>query len=190
MILSPASRRAALRAATGAALGVLAMSTTAASAGAAGAATPETQGPVGPVTRLPLPRFASLKSDRVILREGPSKEHGAKVVFQRAGLPVEIVAEFETWRRIRDSEGAEGWVLHSLLSGKRTALVAPWKKGELLTLRQAPAASAAAVARLQAGVIAGVKSCDGVWCRLFGERFDGYLEQSTLWGAYPGETVK
>ena len=81
-------------------------------------------------------------------------------------------------------------MLHSLLSGKRTALVAPWKKGELLTLRQAPSASAAAVARMQPGVIANIKSCDGAWCRLFGERFDGYLEQATLWGAYPGETVK
>lgn len=157
---------------------------------AAGGAPVESQGPVGPVTKLPLPRFASLKSDRVILREGPSKEHGAKVVFQRAGLPVEIVAEFETWRRIRDSEGSEGWVLHSLLSGKRTALVAPWKKGELFLLRTTPSESGAAVAKLQAGVIASVKNCDGKWCRLFGDKFDGYLDQSLLWGAYPGEAVK
>ena len=144
----------------------------------------------GSVTGLPVPRYVSLKTDRVNLREGPSKEHRTRWVYQRAGLPVEITAEFETWRRVRDSEGSEGWVLHSLLSGKRTALIAPWKKGELLTLRQAPSASAAAVARMQPGVIANVKSCDGAWCRLFGERFDGYLEQSTLWGAYPGETVK
>ncbi len=70
----------------------------------------------GPVTGLPVPRYVSLKTDRVNLREGPSKEHRTSWVFQRAGLPVEITAEFETWRRIRDSEGAEGWVLHSLLS--------------------------------------------------------------------------
>ena len=85
--------------------------------------------PKGPVTGLPLPRYASLKTDRVNLREGPSKEHATRWVFQRAGLPVEIVAEFDIWRRVRDSEGAEGWVLHSLLSGRRTALVAPGKKG-------------------------------------------------------------
>src|SRR6266704_6390496 len=83
---------------------------------------------VGPASGLPVPRYVSLKSDHVNLREGPSKDHGTKWIFQRAGLPVEITAESETWRRIRDSEGAEGWVLHSLLSGKRTALVAPWKK--------------------------------------------------------------
>ncbi len=85
---------------------------------------------VGSVTKLPLPRFASLKTDRVNLREGPSKDHATKWVYQRAGLPVEITAEFEIWRRIRNSEGADGWVLHSLLSGRRTALVTPNRKGE------------------------------------------------------------
>lgn len=83
----------------------------------------------GPVTGLPVPRFVSLKSDRVNLREGPSKDHRTIWIFQRAGLPVEVTAEFDIWRRIRDSEGSEGWVLHSLLSGRRTAIVAPWKKG-------------------------------------------------------------
>src|SRR6478735_5558890 len=86
--------------------------------------------PVGPVTKLPLPRFASLKTDRVNLREGPSKDHATKWVYERVGLPVEITAEFEIWRKVRDSEGVEGWVLHSLLSGRRTALVTPNKKGE------------------------------------------------------------
>ena len=64
--------------------------------------------PVGPVTKLPLPRFASLKTDRVNLREGPSKDHATKWVYERAGLPVEITAEFEIWRKVRDSEGVEG----------------------------------------------------------------------------------
>jgi SH3-like domain-containing protein len=97
---------------------------------------PRTCRPV-PVTGLPVPRYVSLKSDRVNLREGPSKEHRTRWVYQRAGLPVEIVAEFETWRRVRDADGSEGWVLHSLLSGRRTALVAPWSKAkdETFTLR-------------------------------------------------------
>src|SRR3954468_7445002 len=80
----------------------------------------------GKATGLPVPRYVSLKSDRVNLREGPSKDHRPSWVFQRAGLPVEIIAEFEPWPRIRDSEGTEGWVLHSLLPGRRTALVTPW----------------------------------------------------------------
>ena len=83
----------------------------------------------GSASGLPIPRYVSLKSDRVNLREGPSKDHRTTWVFQRAGLPVEITGEFEIWRKVRDSEGAEGWVLHSLLSGRRTVLIAPWKKG-------------------------------------------------------------
>ncbi len=146
---------------------------------------------VGPSTGLPVPRYVSLKSDHVNLREGPSKDHATKWIYQRAGLPVEITAEFETWRRIRDSEGAEGWVLHSLLSGKRTALVEPWKKDSPpLPLRSDPDKNAAIVANLAPGVLAGVKKCDGTWCRLKGDGYDGYIEQNHLWGVYPGEKVE
>src|SRR6478736_890131 len=107
----------------------------------------------GSASGLPIPRFVSLKTDRVNLREGPSKDHRTMWVFQRAGLPVEITAEFETWRRIRDSEGAEGWVLHSLLSGRRTGLVAPWWKQGPLALYAEPNAKAGVVAQLQPGVL-------------------------------------
>src|SRR5512147_860147 len=74
---------------------------------------------------LPIPRYVSLKSDHVNVRAGPTKDNDVAWVYTRAGLPVEITAEFENWRRIRDWEGAEGWVYHSLLSGKRTATVVP-----------------------------------------------------------------
>jgi SH3-like domain-containing protein len=141
---------------------------------------------VGPVSGLPLPRFVSLKSDRVNLHEGPSKEHPTLWVYERAGLPVEITAEFETWRKIRDSEGTEGWVLHSLLSGRRTALVAPWKKEPALAYASDRATP---VAKLSPGVVANLRLCDGIWCRVAGEGFDGYVQQENLWGVYPGEKI-
>lgn len=153
---------------------------------------------VGPVTKLPLPRYASLKTDRVNLREGPSKDHRTLWVFQRAGLPVEIVGEFETWRRIRDSEGTEGWVLHSLLSGRRTAIVnaGPDKGGEkaAIPLRAKAEEGAEDEAKLQTGVIGSVKSCTGTWCRLVvalpnKRDVDGYIPQNRLWGVYPNEVV-
>ena len=146
--------------------------------------------PVGTVTHLPLPRYASLKTDRVNLREGPSKDHPTKWVFQRAGLPVEITAEFETWRRVRDSEGAEGWVLHSLLSGRRTALVSPGKKDKTFDLHSRPATASDLAASLQSGVIVNVKSCDGKWCAVFGPDFKGFMEQVLLWVVYPDEKIE
>ncbi len=162
---------------------------------ASGAATAAAE--TGKVTGLPVPRYVSLKSDRVNLREGPSKEHRTAWVFQRAGLPVEIVAEFETWRRIRDAEGTEGWVLHSLLSGRRTALVMPWAKGEAgpVPLYERAGDRADVVARLQPGVIANVRQCSAAWCRITvpqaeARDLDGYIRQDRLWGVYPNEKVE
>lgn len=145
----------------------------------------------GSVTGLPVPRYVSLKTDRVNLREGPSKEHRTRWVYQRAGLPVEIVAEFETWRRVRDADGSEGWVLHSLLSGRRTALVAPWSKakGDVFNLRRDADEGSAVVARLEPGVIANVASCAGSWCRISVGDTQGYLRQDRLWGVYPNEKL-
>ncbi len=146
---------------------------------------------IGSASGLPVPRYVSLKSDRVNLREGPSKDHRTTWIFERAGLPVEVTAEFETWRKVRDSEGSEGWVLHSLLSGRRTALVTPWKKdGTAVTLYAKPSETASPVAKLEPNVIANVRSCDKTWCRVNGAGFDGFLKQADLWGVYPNEVVE
>jgi SH3-like domain-containing protein len=141
---------------------------------------------------LPIPRFVSLKSDKVNVRSGPTKDHDVAWVYNRAALPVEVTAEFENWRRIRDWEGAEGWVYHSLLSGKRTALVAPQskKQDQLLELRDKPDATGGVTARLQHGVLATVKRCKDGWCRLVGDGFDGWMQEARLWGVYPGEKVE
>jgi SH3-like domain-containing protein len=146
----------------------------------------------GSATGLPVPRFVSLKSDRVTVRAGPTKDQDVRWVFTRQALPVEITAEFENWRRIRDREGAEGWVYHSLLSGRRTALVEPRTKAadELMPLRSGPSAAGSVIARLQPGVLGSVKRCTGSWCRLVGTGFDGWIEQDHLWGVYPDEKVE
>ena len=144
----------------------------------------------GPVTGLPVPRFVSLKSDRVNVRGGPQKEQDVRWVYTRAAMPVEITAEFENWRRIRDWEGAEGWVYHSLLSGKRTAVVVPKSKDELVPLFENPDGESDVTAKLQSGVLASLKSCTGTWCRITGKGFEGWIRQERLWGAYPNEKVE
>ena len=146
----------------------------------------------GTTSGLPVPRFVSLKSDKVNVRAGPTKDHDVAWVYNRAALPVEVTAEFENWRRIRDWEGAEGWVYHSLLSGRRTALVAPQSKpkDELLALHDKADAASVVTAKLQHGVLATVKRCKDGWCRLVGEGFDGWIEQPRLWGVYPNEKVE
>jgi SH3-like domain-containing protein len=142
---------------------------------------------IGPVSGLPIPRFVSLKAGKVYVRQGPTKDHAVAFVYRRAGEPVEIVAEYDNWRRIRDSEGAEGWVWHSLLSGRRFALVAPWAKEAALPLRVRAGANERLSANLEPKVLVEVRRCDGAWCRVEGEGFDGWMEQDRLWGVYPGE---
>jgi SH3-like domain-containing protein len=143
----------------------------------------------GSASGLPVPRFVSLKADRVNVRTGPNKDQEVRWVYTRAGMPVEITAEFENWRRIRDWEGAEGWVYHSLLSGKRSAVVVPTLKDELVPLYEAADVEAAVVARLQGGVLGTLKSCTGIWCEFSGKDFEGWIRQDRLWGAYPNEKI-
>lgn len=142
---------------------------------------------IGP-SGLPLPRFVSLKADKINVHVGPAKTYDVTWIYTRAGLPVEITAEFENWRRIRDGEGAEGWVYHSLLSGRRTGLVLA--KDELVPLRDAGDPEGTITAKLQGGVLGAVKKCTGTWCRIFGEGFDGWIEQQRLWGVYPNEKIE
>ncbi len=139
---------------------------------------------------LQVPRYVSLKVDKVNVRKGPSREHEVSWVFTRAGLPVEITAEFENWRRIRDAEGSEGWVFHSMLSGRRTALISPWEKSQTFALRERADLAAPVAAQLQPGVLGTVRGCNGRWCRIFGDGFDGFIEQERLWGVYPNEKLE
>jgi SH3-like domain-containing protein len=155
--------------------------------------------PPGPATKpgsgLPIPRFVSLKSDKVNLRSGPGTEYPATWVYRRAGLPVEVTAEFDAWRKVRDAEGVTGWVLNSLLSGRRTALVLPWEVKADQPLPQIPvrmsdSERAKPVVIVEAGVIANVHACDGTWCQITVDAYRGYIEQKKLWGVYEGERLE
>src|SRR5207237_9917767 len=124
--------------------------------------------PAGTASGLPVPRFVSLKSDKVNMHIGPAKTYEVKWLYQRAGLPVEITAEFETWRRIRDADGTEGWVYHSLLSGKRTGMVLAKNPDDLVPVYEKSDVESAVVARLERGVVGTVKRCSDGWCAIKG----------------------
>lgn len=142
------------------------------------------RGPSG----LPIPRFVSLASGTVNVRMGPSTEHKVKWIFHKEGLPVEVVREYGNWRRVRDSDGEEGWVHQALLSGRRTALVGPWRDDNV-PLRTNAKRDAPLAALLQPFVLAEVERCDGSWCAISGSGWRGHVEQAYLWGVYPSEQV-
>jgi SH3-like domain-containing protein len=158
--------------------------------GGASAAPPPgaTLGPSG----LPLPRFVSLKADRVNVRVGPSFSYPVDWLYLKEGLPVEILQEYDTWRKIRDSDGTEGWVNKILLSGRRTGIVTPWQEGKKveIPLRADPDKEARAVAFLQPGIIGQIRACNGTWCEMSFSGHRGWINQNLVWGAYPGELFK
>lgn len=143
----------------------------------------------GSVTGLPIPRFVSLKSDRINVRAGPGEDQDVRWIYIRAGMPVEITAEYGNWRRIRDWQGAEGWIYHSLLSGKRTGIVVPRLDEKLVPLYADASKKSTVLAKLQAGVLGSLKECTGTWCEFDGKGFAGWIRQDRVWGAYPNEKI-
>jgi SH3-like domain-containing protein len=138
---------------------------------------------LGPV----IPRFASVRSNEANLRTGPGTRYPIEWVFRRPGLPVEIIAkdDEDMWRRVRDSDGAEGWVHKSELSGKRTGVVT----GGMRNLLGDKDDAAPVVAHVEAGAVGQILSCAGNWCRFKFDTVKGYLHKSDFWGAYLDEVI-
>jgi len=137
----------------------------------------------GPVTNLPLPRYVSMKAAEGNVRRGPSLTHRIDWVFKRRGMPLEVTAEFGHWRRVRDQDGAGGWVHYALLSGARTVLV----QEDMLTLHARADEQAPVTAALEYGVVARLGDCALTWCEVSVGGFSGWAPKSKLWGVMPDE---
>ncbi|MSO72638.1 MAG: hypothetical protein EXQ84_03385 [Rhodospirillaceae bacterium] len=142
----------------------------------------------GTAVGLPIPRFVSLRTDPINLRTGPGVRYPVDWVYVRRQLPVEVIGEFDTWRRIRDPDGAEGWVHQSMLSGKRTAVVT----GAARALKRTGEDAAEDVATLEAGVVVNVQRCPANtgYCRVEASGLQGWLKRDQFWGVYPGEALQ
>lgn len=143
-------------------------------------------GGVPKTSGLPVPRFVTLRSAEVNARTGPGPRYPIDWVFVRKDMPVEITQEFDTWRRIRDWEGSEGWVHQSMLSGRRGGVVT----GDVRALHEDPSPTSAIVARAKPGSIGTLKKCQGDWCLLDIKGYRGWLQRSEFWGTYPNEKVE
>lgn len=137
-------------------------------------------------TGLPLPRFASLHVEPVNLRTGPGTRYPIEWVYLHEDIPVEITAEFDIWRRIRDWEGSEGWVQKSALSGKRTAIIT----GGTHELRKGASQESSIVAYVEQGAIGKIKACQESWCEVIFGDHEGYMPKSDFWGAYNSEVFE
>jgi len=137
----------------------------------------------GQVTNLPIPRYVSLKVKEANARRGPSLSHKIDWIYKRQNMPLEIYAEYENWRRVRDFEGLGGWMHYTLLSGTRYVLV----KNELLQMRLLPSIDAQVIAKVPQLNIATLDKCNKDWCRIIDDGYKGWVPKNGIWGVYENE---
>ena len=135
---------------------------------------------------LPVPRFVSLHASKIYLRTGPGMNFPVQWIHQRRHMPVEVIAEYDTWRKIKDWQGTIGWVHQSMLDGGRYALIT----GSERELLQDPADTAVPTAKVMPGVVAQILRCDGTWCRINADGYKGWLRRDEFYGTYPDEKVE
>jgi len=137
---------------------------------------------------LPIPRFVSLRSDKVHMRTGPGVRYPIDWVYIRRNMPMEIVNEFDTWRKVRDYQGTEGWMHKSMLSSQRSLAVT----GQTRTLRYSADSGSSAVARIEPGTIGQIIQCksNSGWCFLSFGKYEGWLRRVEIWGVYSDEKIK
>jgi len=137
---------------------------------------------------LPLPRFVTLRAVEVNLRAGPGTRYPVEWIYKKRGLPVEVVAEFDTWRKIRDWQGTQGWVHQGMLSGQRAVIVRTPKE----FLRTTGDETARALAQVENGVVGIIDQCptQALWCQIRIDSFQGWLPRASVWGLYPHETIE
>ena len=141
---------------------------------------------VEPEAELKVPRFVSLHSDKVNLRTGPGRQYPIEWVLVKKDMPVEVIQQFEHWRRVREWDGTVGWVQEHMVDGRRYVIVA---KGGVRPMFEGPDPTTAEVARAEPGVLARLLECSGAMCRVEAHQISGWMRRSDLWGVYPDEAM-
>ena len=134
-----------------------------------------------------VPYWASIASGEAMIRTGPGRNYPGVWLYKRRDLPVRVLQRHENWRKIEDMDGDQGWMLVTLLSDRRTAVI---KAGSPRDIRVRPNSGAPVRYRAEAGVVGRIDHCDGDWCHVqFGSR-EGYVSQADVWGTSDGEAVE
>lgn len=134
----------------------------------------------------PVPYWAAISAGDALMRTGPGANYPATWRYRRANLPVRVLQIHESWRRVRDPDGVEGWMASALLTARRTAIVV----GEVRPMLAEPNLSAKLAWRVEPGVVGEISKCANGWCAFDVKGKTGYIRTDGLWGVSPGEVVE
>jgi SH3-like domain-containing protein len=132
------------------------------------------------------PYWASIASGQAMMRTGPARNYPGTWLYQRRDLPVRVLKLYPNWRLIQDPDGTRGWMLVTLLSDRRTAIV---KKGDPRPVRADPSDASRVRYLVEQNAVGRISKCKVGWCRIeFGKR-NGYIRTSDIWGVADNEVV-
>ena len=132
------------------------------------------------------PYWASIASGQAMTRAGPGKNYPGVWLYQRRDLPIRVVKKYENWRMIEDPEGTRGWMLVSLLSDRRTAIVKP---GDTRPIHASADGASRVRYNAEQGVVGRIEKCRDGWCHITVGKREGYIRTSDIWGVSDGEVV-
>ena len=138
----------------------------------------------GSVTGLDIPRYVSLKSNEVNLRVGPSTNYPIELTYTTKNLPVEVIDEFDAWRKIKDHQNTTGWLHKSLIQGDRFILTG-YKNNNNVNLYNRPNGNIIGV--IKKNNILDLKNCILHWCKVSLENINGWVLKKNIWGIYEFE---
>ena len=132
------------------------------------------------------PYWASISADKAAMRTGPGRNYPATWLYLRADLPIKVVERYPNWRQVQDPAGETGWMLQTLLSDQRTALVTGT---EPRPMHESPQEGTRVKYRAEPGVVGRISKCADGWCRLDVSGRDGFIRTDHIWGIEPGATL-
>ena len=135
-----------------------------------------------------LPRMVSLRSDNIYARSGPGKKYPIEWIYKQKGAPLEIIAEFELWRQVRDWEGSTSWIHKTLLTGRRFIKVTTPGENNIYNK---PKSDSKIIAKVEDGVIGEVKKCPkkSEFCLVKFETIEGWILKKNVFGVYENEVI-
>ena len=130
---------------------------------------------------LNIPRMVSLKKVPVYMRTGPGLKYPIKYEYNKAHYPMNIIGEFNNWRKVNTINNIKGWIHTSLLSSLKTGLII-----ETTILKKTPFDKSKSIAKLLPNLLVEIKNCNEIWCKILiikNQSYTGWVKKRLIWGS-------